>query len=394
MSRFGNISLKTILGLIIATMGLLLVVVSTSALVEAVDHSNTARRVATSTVVSKHLFRSLIGMRNERGSEIAGLLGESPIGSGGEAAIASGRTDYETGYADALKALSALDLPELTSAVGRLKTAHDAVAAMLPKVEAALHQPKSTRDPSLAQEWPKLTQSMLDAILATSDPLEASLKLADPVTDHFLSIKRAAWTTRLNLGLMVLRTQTAVATGQSWGAAEVLAWSEDRARAALAWTIVTEAAARKDAPRMLVDDVAMANANFTGPVADARKALVGTLSAGRKVDVSIDELRKGDTTATGLVVDVVNIALEQMVARAEDQVSQAMRSLILDGLLLIVALALSVGGFLIVRRRVSRPILALTATIEHLAQQDFSVEIPAKTRDDEVGRMQTALLVL
>jgi len=394
MSRLGNLSLRMLLGLLIGTMGVLLLIVSASALVDAVGRSANAHRNETASVTSKHLFKALLSMRIERGAEIGGLVSEAAVTGVAEADIARYRGQSEQGYADGIKALGELALPELATPTARLVAAHDAVVAMRPKVDAAIHQAKAARDAGVVQDWPKLSQAYLDAILGVSDPLEASLKLVDPVVDHFLGVKRAAWATRLNLGLASLKTQGAVAAGQGLTAAEALGWYQDMARAEASWVFVTDAAARKDAPRSLVDAVAKANGNFTGPVADQVKALVVALAANQPSPIPIDDLRKLNTDYTGYAVDVLNAGLDQMVARADDEAGRATRNLMLDGLLLLIAIALSVAGFLIVRGRVSAPILQLTATIGRLAQQDFAVEIPPKTRDDEIGRMQEALIVL
>jgi methyl-accepting chemotaxis protein len=110
--------------------------------------------------------------------------------------------------------------------------------------------------------------------------------------------------------------------------------------------------------------------------------------------MSIDELRRANNVYSGYPVEVVNAALDQMVERAKTVSTGALTNLVLDTALLLVAIGLSAAGFLIVRRRVSAPILTLTGTIDRLAQQDFAVEIPPKSRDDEIGRMQEALIVL
>ncbi|GGF33810.1 methyl-accepting chemotaxis protein [Aliidongia dinghuensis] len=394
MFRLNNLSIRTILGLVIGTMGLLLVIASAVALSDAVERSANAHRVETASLTSRHLFKALINMRNERGAEISGLLGDAPVSSTTEADIAKLRAATEQGYADGLKALQDLALPELADPIARLVSSHDAVAALRPKVDAAIHQPKSARDAQLVQDWPKITQALLDGILGASDPLEASLKLVDPVVDHYLSVKRAAWATRLNLGLAALLTQSAVASNQSLSPADALAWYQDTARASAAWVVVTEAAARKDAPPALVVAVTKANGNFSGSIYDGQKALVDALAAGQKATMPIDDLRRLNTEYTGYAVDVLNVALDQMVARADPEAGLATRTLVLDGLLLLVAVGLAAAGFVIVRRRVSGPILELTATIDRLAQQDFAVEIPEKTRDDEIGRMQQALILL
>lgn len=394
MVRIRNISIRTMLGLIIGALGLLLVAANSVSLYSAISESSGARRVATSAVVSKHLFGALISLRIERGAEIGSLLGEAPVNDATAATIAQRRAGFEAGYSDALNGLATLDLPQLAPAIERLKSTRDTLVAMRPKIDAAIRQPKSVRDPSLAQDWPKLTQSMLDAILAASDPLDASLKMVDPVTDHFLVVKRAAWVSRLSLGTMALTSEAAVASGKEMSAAALTAWYQELGRASGAWVLVTEAAARMDAPAALVAAVAKASVNFAGPSVDALKALVGNLAAGQKPTTSIDEMRKTNTENTGFIVDVINVALDQMVNLSEVRASRATMTMLLNGSLLVVAIVLLVGGFLVVRSRVSGPIVALTGIINRLAHQDFAVQIAAREGNDEVGQMQQALLVL
>ncbi|WP_445492337.1 methyl-accepting chemotaxis protein [Rhodopseudomonas sp. RCAM05734] len=394
MRNVRNISISTLLGMIIGIMGFLFVAANSVSFIGAIGESSGARRVATSAIVSKDLFRALIGLRVERGAEIASLLGEAAVDEKTVATIAEPRASFEAGYNDALRGLATLALPELTPAIERLKSNHDMLVAMWPKVDAAIRQPNSARDPGLVRDWPKLTQSMLDSILATSDPLDASLKLVDPITDQFLAVKRAAWVARLSLGMGALAVQSAVAAGKEMSPAAAFAWYQEMGRASGAWVSVTEAAARKDAPPALVNAVAKASVNFTGSSLDASKAAVSSLAAGQKPTISLADMRRNDTENNGYVVDVINVALDQMVARADQQAARAMWTLLTNAFVLLIALGLSTGGFLIVRRRVSQRIQALTATIDRLAQQDFAAEIPPLTNGDEIGRMQQALMVL
>jgi methyl-accepting chemotaxis protein len=388
-----DFSIRTILGVVIGAMGLLLVILSSSALVDAVGRSSDAHRVAKLASASRSLFAALIGTRLERGTEIAALLSENPIDSGSEADIATYRRASEEGYAQSMKALESIDIAGLATTASALRSAHDAVVALRVKADAAVRLAKPARDAALAQDYPKTTQSLLDAFVATSDQLEASMKLVDPVVDHFLSVKRAAWTTRLNLGSATVRTQSAVAAGKPWQPADLIGWREDRARASVAWKIVTEAAARPDAPQALVDGVAKAERNFSGPYFDALKSLTERLAAGQDAAIAVNDLRRDDT-ATTYVVDALNLALDQMVSRADHQASRALVNLVVSSLVLAAALALTGFGFIIVTRRVSRPIRMLTETIGRLAEQDYQVDIPTAARRDEVGRMTEALIVL
>ncbi len=393
MVHLTNLSVRRILGVLLGAMGLLLVVISMLAFRDAVRRNENAGRIATLTQTSEYLFDMMIPMRHERRAEMSGLVAIGAVNNESMASISEHRQASEKYYAESMTLLATLDQPALVPLVARLRAAHDKVADLRPQADAAIHQPMSARDGHLGQDYPVVTQSLLDAIVATADELEATLKLSDPIVDQFLSIKRAAWTARLYLGLMTGRAEVAVAGEQSFSPAEVAAWSEDQARAALAWSLVTEAAARPDAPRSIVDAVAAGNVNFVGPAAAAHKALIDMLAHGRTVTTPIQDLQKSDTANIDLVATVADVALDRMVGRAHRQAAAARTAVIVDGGVLLVALLLAGTGFLIVQRRVARPIEAMTRAMQRLAAHDMKVAIPCVGRRDEIGAMAAAVQV-
>ncbi|MDR3436073.1 methyl-accepting chemotaxis protein [Telmatospirillum sp.] len=389
-----TLSIRTLLGLVIGIMGLLLVVLTTNSLIDSVHRNADAHRVTAQASASRSLFKTLMAFRLGRGVEILGLSGQSAIDGSATSDIEGYRQSAEAGYAESLKILDSLEVTGLPAVVSTLKAKHDAVVAARAKVDAALRQDKTARDPTLLDDYPKATQSLLDAVVATSDLLESSMKLIDPVVDHLLSIKRAAWTTRLNIGASSSRLQYAIAAGRPWQTADLIGWQEDRARALLAWKLVTEATSRPDTSKALVDGVAKGNVNFVGSYADSITALPAKLVAGQDPGIAINNLHNNETEKNGYIVDVVNLALDEMVARADEQSSKAWRGLIINGLLLAAAVALAGFGFVIVGRRVSGQILTLTKIIARLAEQDYSVQIATNSRGDEIGQMSEALTVL
>ncbi|WP_158240653.1 methyl-accepting chemotaxis protein [Telmatospirillum siberiense] len=389
-----HLSIRTILGLVLGTMGLLLLLQTSVTLIDSVGRNADAHRVARLASASRSLFKTLMAVRLERGVETGSLAAEATIDTASETDLMIYRRTAEEGYAESVAALQSIEITGLPAVVSALRSTHDTVATLRPKADAAVRQGKAARDAALIQDYPKITQNLLDAVIATSDLLEASMKLTDPLVDQFLSVKRAAWTTRLYLGSASVRTQTAVAGGKAWTQSDMIGWREDRARALLSWQLVKEAAARADTPKALATGVGKAELNFSGSFYDGQVALAQKLIAGEAPGIAINDLRKGDTEANGLVVDVVNLALDQMVARADGQAGLTLRNLIIGVLLMAAALFLSAFGFLIVTRRVSSPILSLTTLIGRLAEQDYSVDIPSGTRGDEIGRMTQALIVL
>ena len=394
MARFGNVSLRMLLGLVIGTMGALLIGLIVISSIEAVDRYSSARRVAALAEMSQSLFNALQAHRIERIGVLSTLVGETPVSDDTRKSIASRREITEAGYASGLNGLAAISVPGLPPVLDRLRSAHDALVVLRVKADAALMQPKSARDPSIQQDWAKQTVAFQGALTETSDLVEASLKLVDPGVDQLLSIKRAAWSARNSAGDEATLVNIALAAGRPWSQAEILTDANNRGRVAVAWAIVTEAASRADAPTPVVDAVAGAKEELFGAGGARRQAVYDALSAGQVPKLTASDWLIREIPSLERVGKVATVAMDEMVIRSEAVEARATQSLVFEGLLLGIALALSVGGFVIVRRRVSGPILTLTGTIDRLAQQDFAVEIPPNTHGDEIGRMQEALIVL
>ena len=393
MRRLSELSIRTVLGLVIGIPGLLLVALGVGGVLDAIERQAGAKKIATLAPISQLLFKTLQDTRLERGNTIAALHTDAPVEHTVEADILRQRRAAEASYEAAGKLLAAVEVPGLVAPLARLKAAHEAVDALRPKAEAAMHAAKSQRDAELVQEWPRVTQAYLDALQAASLQLETTLLLVDPVIDQLLTVKQAAWTARNHGGAMVLRLGSAMAAGKSWSQAEVMAHAEDRGRIAGAWAIVTTVASLSTTPKSVADAAATAAVNFSGSIADERVAIAQALSAGRKPDVEAQDFLHRSIGPLGLIGEVATTALGEMVARANGQHSAATKSLVLDGLLLLAALTFMVAGLAIAQRRVSSPIRILTATMRRLAGHDLATEIPGADRGDEIGEMSRAVEV-
>jgi methyl-accepting chemotaxis protein len=393
MRIFAGMSIRLVLGQIIGVLGILLVALSALGLSAAVERNEAARRVASLTGTSQQLFATLLGFRLERGTTMPALLSEAPADSAADTRIATNRQISEAAYGAVVERLAGNKEPGLATVFATLTAAHDALAAQRTKSDAAIHQPKSTRDKGAMQDYPKAAQAYLDAILGLSHDLEASLKLVDPMVDQLLMIKQSAWAARNYGGLVAVRIENAAALGQPWSPADIVSAAEDRGRVALAWAQVVDAAARSDAPVAVADAVTRSKEAAAMALATRQQDVIKTLSSGQKTEIPVSELQKLNTATLNSGVDVANAALAEMVARAVRQMGDATRSLILNGIMLVIALAVTMIGFLIVHRRISMPIRKLTLAMRRLAEHDLAVELPGAERADEIGDMSRAVEV-
>ena len=388
-----RLSIRATLGLVIAALGLLLISTSTYTLVDVAQRTRSAQQVATLSAISRDLLRTLLAVRLERGVLTPALGADAPISGTDEGNIGANRRTSEEGYAAIAAALGTLDLPGLRPVADGLRSAHDLMVAARTRADAAARQPKASRDPQVASDWQKAPVAYMNALTATTDLLDGALKLTDPVVDHLLLVKRAAWTTRLNVGGVALPIQIAVATGKPWTQEDALTITDLNGRAAHAWSIVEEAVSRFDTHLSIVEAATKAKANFEGPYVEMRKSVLSALAAGHKPAIDIAALRQQDTSNQGYIVDAAHAAVEQMVARADAQASRAISDAIIATLLLVAAVALTVAGFLISQKRVTGPIRAMTDSMRRLANRDMAVEIPGIGHGDEIGDMAAAVTV-
>ncbi|MDR3438160.1 methyl-accepting chemotaxis protein [Telmatospirillum sp.] len=393
MSLRYALSIRTILGLLVGPMGLFLVALSLGSLKEAATSWETADRLTSLTQVSRQLFDAIFSTRMERGTEVAALLAPASADGKTLTRIADHRRKSEVSYQQSIQSLATVSVPGQQTVLDRLRATHDAMAALRPKVDVAVTQPKEGRDTDLTQNFPKVATAYLDALSATTDFLDASLKMTDPIVDQYLSVKRAAWILRGYGGLIAVRIENAVAAGRAWEATDVAAWAEDRGQMSYAWMLVSEAAARHDASKRLVDAAAKAKQYFSGPMAEERKALIDTLSGGGTITMTMSVLQERDTAELIFFADLVNVALDEMIARADDNQYETKKLLIFSALQLLIAIGLTVAGNLVVYRWVSIPIKRMAKVMRLLAEHDLSVEIPSTGNVIEIDAMTEAVQV-
>ena len=394
MGLFANLSIRSVLGGIIALLGILLVGQSTVGVFGALERSEAAGRIVSLAGTSQQLFAMLLGFRIERGTQYPSLIAEAAAESAAEARINSNREVSEAAFKQVQERLAGTSNPKLASAFAALTSAHDSLMPLRAKADDAIRKPKAARDTTVATDFAKAAQAHLDAILALTAELEAAIRLVDPVVDQLLSVKQSAWAARNFGGLIAVRLENTNAAGKPWSQADIVAAAEDAGRAALAWSQVLEAAARPDAPAALVEAVARSKSPEALAMIEKKKAFINTVSSNQSiVGVSQVELSKINTASLNPGVEAANAALSEMLARAERQMGVATRSLIMNTAMMLIALAVTGVGFLIVSRRVSSPIRSLTESMRRLADHDLTTELTGANRADEVGDMSRAVAV-
>jgi len=393
MKLLAGLSIRFVLGLIISVLALLLVARLAVDVTDAVDRNAAARRVEQLAGTDQQLFAALYGWRMERGAFFGALAGEQPADAFIENRISTNRQASEAGYNAVLERLAGFDNAMLAARLKTMVAVHDKITSLRAKGDSAVREPKSARDRDLPDGFKVVGQEYLDAMFGLTADLEETLKLVDPAIDQLLSVKQSAWAARTYGGSLAVRIEGAGTSGKPWSPADLIGAAEDNGRVMQAWSQVLDAAARPDAPAAIIAPIARAREPEAAALAERQKGWIKTLREGGTIDLPFAELTKTNTAVLSTMVDVVSAALSEMVKAAEAQKSATRLSLILNGAMLVLGLAAAAFGFILVHRRVSAPVLALTEAMRRLVERDYAIDLVGAERRDEIGEMSRMVAV-
>jgi methyl-accepting chemotaxis protein len=393
MKLLAGLSIRFVLGLIISVLALLLVVRLVVDVTDAVDRNAAAGRVERLAGTDQQLFAALYGFRLERGAFLGALVSEQPADAAIESRISSNRQASEAGYNAVLERLAGFGNAKLAARLNTMIAVHDKIASLRAKADSAISQQKSTRDRDLVDDFKTVGQEYLDAMFGLTADLEETLKLVDPVVDQLLGVKQSAWAARTSGGSLAVRIEGASTSGKPWSPADLIGAAEDNGRIVQAWSQVLDAAARPDAPAAIIAPIARAREPDAAALAERQKSLIKMLREGGTIDVPFSELTKLNTAVLSTMVDVASAALAEMVKAADAQMSAARLSVIMNGAMLALGLAVAGFGFMLVHRRVSAPVLALTDAMRRLGERDYAVDLVGAERRDEIGEMSRMVAV-
>jgi methyl-accepting chemotaxis protein len=385
-------SVARILGAVVGSLGLILVVICAYALKLAVTRHSDSNRIVSLTIASRDLTNTLVIFRLERGDTLSYLASAAPAPDGVMSSLAEQRATVQKNYAQALQSLAAVDAPGLTEKLDKLRGIWGQLEELRPRAITALKQEKGAREASLQPSWAKVSDAFMDAIGDVTAHVDNAMTLIDPVVDRLLIAKQASWQARANAGQTILVQFSSILANKTWTAADGVTFADLRGRIQQSWLVVRDLSPNVASPELL-QAIRTAEPEISGALSDERSAIATKLLAGEPAGVAGIDYRDRQLVGANNVVIVTQTALANMISRAEEGASRARFSLILFGLLVPASLALMIGGLMLMRNRVIRPLTAITGVMTRFADHDFASDVPGLDRNDEIGRMASALQV-
>jgi methyl-accepting chemotaxis protein len=216
--------------------------------------------------------------------------------------------------------------------------------------------------------------------------------MTDAETAELMEIKQLGWLARDGVGLERTFLIEGLGTKKLTSAA-VTRMTDLRGRAEVTWSVVRELGARAGVPADVAAAINAAQETAFVKYAKVRADVLDALNNGKPMPTTSDEFNTISVAATDAVAAVPNTALIATQRHAEAMLEAANRSLMIYSAVFAAAIAFGIFGFVVVRRRVSRPINRVTATMRRLIAGDLSAGASEVNRGDEIGEMVAAVEV-
>ena len=229
------------------------------------------------------------------------------------------------------------------------------------------------------------------AIEALSDKLEATMKGEDRLIDHLVGIKQAAAVARVSGGNDTLLIASVLGGERNFGPDQQAAAAHLQGETAAAWALLKRQSGLPMTPAAVADAVAKADSRYFDERETIRTALVKALASGKDPGMTVQQWLNGGSAPISAVGAA---AMASVVERADYLVADNSRALLWNGLGMAAVLGFIAFGLWVVIRRVSTPIARLTDAISEFARQRYDAPLIAIGRQDELGRMREALVVL
>ncbi|HZO48006.1 MAG TPA: HAMP domain-containing protein, partial [Xanthobacteraceae bacterium] len=385
-----RVSINALLKSVILVLCTSLVIILALGAWESWQKVHAANRIAAVAEASTHIFKALHNLRSDRARTYRVLMAEKSTASD-ERTLQESRVAEVPALKAALATLQTMSFPNQAAVMSELEQRTNTLTRLHAESLAALQRPKAERPSALAKTAVDEMTGLISFLDRLTIQLNRLVKLEDSFVDQLLELKQLAWIARDRGGDASVIISNTMA-GQPLAADAFTTFTANLAKADMAWGVLQEMAAGLPMPASFNSAVEVAKREFFGrDYTELRTRTLKELISGQKPSITFEQWSPMSTPKLATVLTVAEAALDVAKDHAANQRSAAMRSLVVQLGLLVLALGLAAGMILVVTRRVTRPLVTIQQAMLKLAGGDFNVVLPGLDRKDEIGAMANAV---
>ena len=249
-----------------------------------------------------------------------------------------------------------------------------------------LRLPAPDRSKATEAEWVAAANGMIDAYEHEIVALSLQLSGIDSFIDEMMKAGNIAMAVRHQAGIDRAELAGAMQRTAPLGEKDHILFAEMRVAAASPWGVILGAAKNPSFPAALGRAVQQAQKTyFTDQVAE-HDAILAQLDRGERPSMSAAAWTQHSNRGLTAVTNVSRVAFEQAKIHLREQTGRAHSRFIAALILILVAVSVAALAFLLIFRRVIRPLRILTGAMEAVIEGDMKRAIPMQDRHDEFGQ--------
>ena len=384
-------TVSTLLKSVIAATAMVIIAMFALNSWESWSRWQTAGRIVKVTEASSALFKAMANLRSDRANTPRHVNAEKPLDAVTEKYMRGMRDVEMAGLGRALELLPTTDFAEKDRLLPELERIHRTLTALQAEFWADQAKPKAQRRLALGKDYVDVATAALAALDTISAALVSSVNHQDATIDQLLMIKQTAWLMRNTAG------EASSIVGNSLNSGKItpetqLAYTRYVGGTDASWKALQLAVAGMTLPQSLSAALAAAQSGFFDPQYLALSdRLIDAVAKGEKGEITSIEWSPMSVGRMATAITVADAALDAARDHANAQQSFALRSLILQLSLLVLALAATVAALTTISRRVIGPLNRIRDGMLQVASGDLGVETGYGDRRDEIGALAGAL---
>jgi len=273
----------------------------------------------------------------------------------------------------------------------RVTEDYAALADLRSQADAAFAAPRSSRDPTFAARWFDETSGLVADLIDLSAGLALEFGGRETSFRSYARLKVTALSLRNTLGIEASRVAAGAASGASIDGEELALLASLRGRSEAEWDALGRERPVVADPAV---DAAMAavEAEFFGAFRPLQDRALAGLRAGIGSPVPAAELTAASVPALDSIASLMGVLAERTALDAAAHRGEALRALLADAALALLALGTGAGAMLVLVRRLLDPMRVIARQLDDLASGDLDADLAPAGRDDEMARAREAML--
>jgi methyl-accepting chemotaxis protein len=358
---------------------------------ESWDRLRTAGRIALIADASANMFKAMDRLRSDRSTTNRLLNSDQQLDSEMDKYLRGLRDAEMPAMSSALELLAPMEFPQQRTLVPDFDRQFKTLSAEQNEFWDEIAKPKASRRLALAKEYLETATGLLETLDKLSGALAAAVNHQDATIDQLLAIKQTAWLLRNTGGETSLLVSTGLAAGKLTPETRQ-AYTKLLGGIDIAWKALELTTAGMQLPQALSTAMAANKTAYFDPeYVSLRDRLLNAVASGEKPEMTANQWSPITVGRLAAAVGVADAALDAAKEYIAARHSEALRSLVMQLVLLASALALTIGAMMAVTHRVIKPLHNMRDAMLKVAAGDLAVDTGYAGRSDEIGALAGAL---